>query len=165
VLFMLAIWMPIFFSIGMGKPLRSYDIERAQGSVDQVEAIVKPIAENGGDVLFISQRHLLTFGDVEDIEMIPEYETVFLMEMAMSRNREYLDHFQDELREKRFEMIVVDRLSNQIQGRDHNFAEENNAWVEEVSRPILCHYVVFDGLSNPPLDFYVPRSDESPCDS
>jgi hypothetical protein len=160
-----AIWVPVCFAIGLGKPLRSYDMERAQRALDQVKSIVEPVADGGGEVLLISQRHLITFGNLRTVDVIPEYETVFLMEMAMSRNRDYLDQFQAELKAHEFDMIVVDQLSTQIQGRDHNFAEENNAWVEEVSRPILCHYVLSNRLSTPPLEFYVPRDGENPCDS
>jgi hypothetical protein len=86
------------------------------------------------------------------------------MEMAMSRNKPYLDQFHTDLREQRFDLIVVDRLSTQIQGRNDDFAEENNAWVEEVSRPILCHYGIAERLSRPPVDFYVPLSERNECD-
>ncbi|MGD8632158.1 MAG: hypothetical protein PVF85_01215 [Anaerolineales bacterium] len=163
-LVLLALSMPICFAIGMGKPLRTYDMQRAEQSLSRVKSIVEPIAEDGGNVLLISQRHLLTFGNLVDVEMIPEYETVFLMEMAMSRNRAYLDEFHEDLEDHVFDMIVVDRLSNQIQGREHNFAEENNAWVEEVSRPILCHYNAAYSIASPPLEFYVPLKGESRCD-
>jgi hypothetical protein len=83
--------------------------------------------------------------------------------MAMSRNRDYLDQFHKDLQAHRFNLIVVDHLSTQIQNRDHNFAEENNAWVEEVSYPILCHYVAIDSLREPPLQFFVPSDDQEAC--
>lgn len=163
-LVLLALSVPICFAIGMGKPLRLYDMHRAEQSISQVQSIVEPVVEHGGRVLFISQRHLVTFGTLEDVEMIPEYETVFLMEMAMSRNRGYLDNFHADLENQVFDMIVVDRLSTQIQTREHNFAEENNAWVEEVSRPILCNYGTVFSLSSPPLDFLTPLRGESQCE-
>src|SRR5688572_16916014 len=40
--------------------------------------------EAKGEVLFISQRQLLTFGEIEGVDLVPENELVFLMEMAMS---------------------------------------------------------------------------------
>jgi hypothetical protein len=163
ILVMLAVWMPILFTIGMGKPLRSYDMDQAQQSLTSIQSIVHSLSSGEGEVLFISQRHLLTFDEIKGVDLVPDYETVFLMEMAMSRNRDYLDQFQGDLRNHRFDLIVVDRLSTQIQGRDHNFAEENNAWVEEVSLPILCDYVLAHRLEGPPLDFYVPINGESPC--
>jgi len=148
--------MPILFVIGSGLPLRSYDPEQAQRSIAAIQSIVDPINAEGGEILFISQRHLLTFDQIHGVDMIPEYETVFLMEMAMSRNRAYLDKFHDELEHHRFDLIIVDRLSTQLQGSEHDFAEENNAWVEEVSNPILCYYEEIATLSKPPLQFLIP---------
>ena len=162
-LVMLAIWMPIFFTIGMGKPLRRFDMDQAQQSLVKIQSIVDLVNSQGGEVLFISQRHLLTLDVIEDVELVPEYETVFLMEMAMSRNQEYLDRFHHDLEAHLFDLIVVDALATQIQSKDHNFAEENNAWVEEVSYPILCHYVAIDSLREPPLQFFVPSDDQEAC--
>jgi hypothetical protein len=164
-LVMLAIWMPISFTVGIGKPLRSYDMDQAQESLTKIQSIVSAVSSAGGEVLFISQRHLLTLDVIEDVDMIPEYETVFLMEMAMSRNRTYLDQFHKDLENHRFDLIVVDQLSTQIQDRGHNFAEENNAWVEEISYPILCHYVAVETLPDPPLQFFVPSDAQTSCTS
>jgi hypothetical protein len=163
ILVILAIWMPIFFTIGMGKPLRRFDMDQAKQSLVKIRSIVNPVTSQGGEVLFISQRHLLTLDVIEDVEIVPEYETVFLMEMAMSRNREYLDQFHHDLETHLFDLIVVDNLSTQIQYKDHNFAEENNAWVEEVSYPILCHYVAIETLREPPLQFFVPSDGQESC--
>lgn len=163
ILLMSVIWMPICFAIGLGKPLRSLDMQQANESLARIRSTVAPISAQGGDVLFISQRHLQTFGLIDDVELIPEYETVFLMEMAMSRNRTYLDQFHEDLNNHRFDLIVVDRLSTQIQEREHNFAEENNAWVEEVSQPILCNYEPVDSLRDPPLQLFVPLENQRPC--
>ena len=160
---MLAIWMPICFTIGMGKPLRTYDLDRAQQSLAKIRSIIDPVVSHGGEVLLISQRHLLTFEAIQGVDLIPEYETVFLMEMAMSRTRPYLDQFHADLKNHRFDLIVVDNLATQIQNRDHNFAEENNAWVEEVSYPVLCHYETIETLRDPPLQFFVPSDESKSC--
>jgi hypothetical protein len=155
--------MPVFFAIGLGKPLRVFDHNQAKIALTKIQSIIDEVAERDGEVLFISQRHLLTLGQIKDVELIPEYETVFLMEMAMSRNRPYLDRFHADLESHNFDLIIVDSLSTQIQNRDHNFAEENNAWVEEISYPILCHYELIDSLSEPPLQFFVPSPENKSC--
>jgi hypothetical protein len=162
-LILLTVLMPVFFAIGLGKPLRGFDNNQAQASLANIQANVNKVAKEDGGILFISQRHLLTLDQINNVALIPEYETVFLMEMAMSRNRPYLDQFHVDLENHRFDMIIVDSLSTQIQDRDHNFAEENNAWVEEISFPILCHYDLIDSLSNPPLQFFVPSHEIKSC--
>lgn len=156
-LFMSIIWMPICFAIGLGRPLRSFDIQQANRAMENITAIVESTAERGGTVLFISQRHLQTLGYVQGVELIPEYETVFLMEMAMSGNEEYLEQFRRDLKNRRFDLIVVDALSTQIQDRDEDFAEENNAWVTEVSFPILESYKVVATFEMPPTQILAPR--------
>ena len=158
-----AIWIPVCFALGSGVPLRTFDAGQAQQALEYVQSMVDPLVDRGEEILFISQRHLLTFHQVTGVEMIPEYETVFLMEMAMSRNRAYLDRFHGDLSRHRFGLIVVDRLSTQIQGSENDFAEENNAWVEEVSTPILCSYTELAQLAKPPLEFLIPSTGTTDC--
>ena len=162
-LLMSVIFMPLFFVLGTGRPLRVFETTQAQKSLVTIQSMVDPINAQDGDVLFITQRHLLTLGQISGVKLIPDYETVFLMEMAMSRNRTYLNQFHADLESHHFDLIVVDNLSTQIQGRDHNFSEENNAWVEEVSIPLLCHYDVIESLSLPPLQFLVPSEESRSC--
>jgi hypothetical protein len=100
---------------------------------------------------------------VPGIPLEPEYETVFLMEMAMSGNRDYLDRFHSLLEQQTFGLIVVDRLSTALQGRNHNFGEENDAWVTEVSLPLLCSYEFSARFDRPPVDLLVPRADPTAC--
>jgi hypothetical protein len=160
-----AIWMPVSFVLGGGMPIKPFDRGQAQRAMGTIQSTVDRVTEKGEEILFISQRHLLTFGQIEGVEIVPEYETVFLMEMAMSRTRPYLDQFHADLAQKRFGLIIVDRLSTQLQGRDHDFAEENNAWVEEVSTPILCYYKELASLGKPPLQFLVPSISKEGCSS
>ena len=120
-------------------------------------------AKVGDEVLFISQRHLLTFELIRDVPLVPEYETVFLMEMAMSDNQPYLEEFHKDLREARFGLIIVAPLEKLYQGRSHAFGEENAAWVREVSEPILCYYTPLDTLDSPRLQILSPRPESERC--
>ena len=155
---------PLVFAVAAGGAWVGRDSTSAEVSLRLLRQAVEGAGQRGERVLFISQRHLLTFGRIEDVDLEPEFETVFLMEMAMSGNRPYLDRFHALLREQAFDLIVVDRLSTTFQGRSHNFGEENDAWVREVSLPILCYYEVSQRLGRPPLDVMVPRT-EPACPS
>jgi hypothetical protein len=115
----------------------------------------------GGEVLFISQRQLLTFNYVQNIPLVPEDELVFLMEMAMSDNAAYMDAFHADVSKRRFAMIVSEPLIIQYQGRSHGFGEENDAWVARVSEPVLCYYEPSIKLDTVGLVLYTPRHD--PC--
>jgi peroxiredoxin len=119
------------------------------------------VTKQGGEVLFISQRHLLTFDEVQDVPLVPDYELVFLMEMAMSDNATYMDAFHSDISSQRFTMIVSEPLVIQYQGRNHAFGEENDAWVEGVSEPVLCYYEPSMELPAAGVVLYTPRA--APC--
>jgi hypothetical protein len=161
VAFLVAI--PLVFAVGAGGRWIERDFASAVTALAGIRQAAGEAAARGERVLFISQRHLLTFGMVPGIPLEPEYETVFLMEMAMSGNRDYLDRFHSLLEQQTFGLIVVDRLSTALQGRNHNFGEENDAWVTEVSLPLLCSYEFSARFDRPPVDLLVPRADPTAC--
>ena len=113
-------------------------------------------------MLFITQRHLLTFDKIESIPLVPEYELVFLMEMAMSANPDYLGQFHADLASQRFGYIVSEPLNPDLQGRSRPFGEENDAWVEQVSIPILCYYEPTVSLDGYNIQILTPRP--NPCE-
>jgi hypothetical protein len=109
-------------------------------SLQAVDKHLKTVHQAGGEILFISNRHMLAFNYADEIDLIPDYERVFLMEMAMAGDEEYLEQFYEHLKNHRFDLIIVEPLYDQEKGAFSSFGEENDLWVERVSRPILCHY-------------------------
>ena len=160
----LLVSIPILFVLGAGSTIVRYDAGQAQSALGLVQEYARGAATEEDEVLFISQRHLLTFDMVQDVPLVPEYETVFLMEMAMSGNQAYLEDFHNDLREGRFGLIIVATLERQYQGRSHAFGEENDAWVREVSEPILCYYAPIETLDSPRLQLLVPRAESEWCE-
>ena len=88
--------------------------------------------------------------------MVPDYELVFLMEMAIARNQEYLEAFQADLQAQRYGLIVSGPLTTTLQGAAHSFGEENDAWVRKVAKPILCYYEPVLKLKDPALMLLAP---------
>jgi hypothetical protein len=93
-----------------------------------------------GDVLFIDQRQLFTFGYIKDIPFVSEYEKKILMNEALSTNYEYYESFYRDITSQRFSLIVVEPLRTPVKDSTSEFGEENNAWVNWVSIPVLCYY-------------------------
>ena len=156
-----AVCVPIFFAITSGGQPRVYDFATAQKYLTSLEEHLQPVVKRNGEILFIDQRHLLTFGYLKDIPLVPDYEEVFLMEMVMSGNRFYLDKLVSDLKNQRFASIVSGIQPVIHQGRAYAFGEENDAWVKEVAEPLLCYYqkeIEYEDIS---LVIYVPR--ETPC--
>jgi hypothetical protein len=135
-----AVLAPLYPLVLNGGPIPEWNVAQAWQDVGDLRQEVQPAAQAGGKVLFIWQRHLLTFGLIDGVQLEPDYETVELMEMAMSNNRPYLEQFYKDLREHRYAMIVAMVQNPFEQNADRAFAEENNLWVQRVARPILAYY-------------------------
>lgn len=82
-----------------------------------MQAVLDQLREQPGEVLFISERQLLSFHELQGVRVVPEYEKVFLMEMAMGNNQPYLQRFYMDLVSHRFKAIITDTISTRLQGR------------------------------------------------
>jgi hypothetical protein len=112
-----------------------------------------------GEVLFIYQRQLLTFGMIPNVQIVPEDEVVSLMEMAISGNKPYLDKFYADLASHRFAAIVASRQNLGVETGD--FIEESNVWTRLVAQPLLCQYKPAVTLTFSNIQVFIPRA--KPC--
>jgi len=131
--------LPSLFLSSSLEPFFRPDWSATEKALRRLQSLVKQVPANR-EILFISERQLLTFAYLRDIRLVPEYERVFLMEMAMANNQPYLQQFYEDLREHRFALIVNEPLYVTAKGSPVRFGEENDAWVERVAKPLLCTY-------------------------
>ena len=157
----LALVVPLYFSILLGGPLNLPEDDLVNRALQRIQFLVDEAEAENGQVLFISQRHLLTFHLI-DGQLVHDYEKLFLMEMAISHNQEYLQTFEDDLSDKRFTYIVTDPLNLHIRDEELDpLSAENNEWVREVSSRVLCYYrelASYDALG---IQILWPRYDDS----
>jgi hypothetical protein len=59
-----------------------------------------------GEVLFIDQRQLLTFGFIQGVPLVPDYEKKLLMDEALSEDTKYFSNFNTDLKNHRFSLII-----------------------------------------------------------
>lgn len=116
-----------------------------------------------GDVLFIDQRQLLTFGYIQDIPFVSQYEKKILMNEAMSTNYEYYSSFYQDITAQRFSLIVVEPLRTPIKDSSFEFGEENNAWVNWVSIPVLCYYQEVQTYKDVNVMLLIPKPVPDDC--
>lgn len=133
----IAALIPALFLVPELYPRPKYQDGMNQSAHQQLVQAVEA-EERGGPVLFISERQMVALGDV-NVPLIPDYEVIILMEMAMSGNQNYLDRFYSDLRSHRFSAIVAGKQNLGIK-ESGVFYEENNAWNALVSPYILCYY-------------------------
>jgi hypothetical protein len=159
----LAALIPVVFLIPSLMPYPRYNAGANQAARDQLIALVNAAAKDG-PVLFINERELITFGFV-NADLVPEYEAVTLMEMAMSGNADYMNRFYDDLKHLRFAAIAAGKQNLTIKD-EGAFAEENNVWNTKVSPYLLCYYepvALLEG-DRSRIEFFVPRFGDKDCD-
>jgi hypothetical protein len=154
---------PVAYTLLSGAPFTPPDPLRGTEVLEAVTSAVTQTRDAGHEVLFISERHLVTFNVIENVPLVPEYEKVFLMEMAMSANPKYLGQFREDLAAERFGLIVSHPLRVVYQGRDHQFGEENDAWVRHVSEVVLCYYEPVETFKDVGVQLLMPRAEAGDC--
>jgi hypothetical protein len=120
--------------------------EQAKTEIIELQMLIDQTGGGEGEVLFIQNRHLLSQGLIQNVELVPEYDKVYLMEMVISNNTAYMAQFQKDLADHRFRIIVMEPIyPKKLTTSSHVFTEEHNAWTEMVSLPVLADYhIVLD---------------------
>lgn len=153
---------PLIFLIPALSSFPRFNDQADQAVFAQLKTLVE-VAGQKGPVLFIHERHLVTFHDV-NVTLVPDYENVTLMEMAMSNNQAYLQRFYADLRNHRFAAIVAGKQN--VGFKDEGaFSDENNVWNTRISPYIVCYYQSFAEFetNGSKVDFYVPRAAPEGC--
>ncbi len=163
VLVILLLIVPVWSQWRNGVRIRKYDTERTQKVLSALQERMDKVNAQGGDILFITQRHLVSMEMLDGVTLIPEYEREDLMEMAMANNEEYSRQFQNDMENQRFALIVVDPLNYKFLENDRSFWEENNVWVGYAMRPILCNYRLDEVFPEDEIALYVPQEEERQC--
>lgn len=157
-----ALLVPLGFALPQIGFFHSYDRASAEKDIQRLGQIVSEVVSNGGEILFVTERQLLTFDELENILLVSEYEQIELMEMAMSGNRDYLEQYYLDLQNRRFSLIIAEeqKFTQQKKGA---FLEENNAWVRYIGAPLLCAYKPVETLTSTNVQVFEPRSGQPSC--
>jgi len=147
----------VTWNLNVGNPFVQRDFAKAADDLEEMRIVMSQVRP-GGEVLFITQRQLLTFGEITGVKLVPEYELLTLSEMAISNNLPYLEQFDSDLRAHRFAVIVAN-IQNTITKDPERaaFSEENNAWVEHVSHSILQYYESRLTLDKQGVELFFPK--------
>ena len=156
-------WLAVLADVEKPKDLGSLPSEGAiQADLQELNQAMKT-AQGQGDVLFMDQRQLLTFGYIRDVALVPEYEKKLMMDEALSSNAAYFQPFYKDLAAHRFSLIISDPLRTPIKDSEYGFGEENNAWVKWIAKPILCYYQEKNTLTDVHVEMLTPRQGPNDC--
>ena len=139
------------------EPFPVFDKSAAYQDLLRLDATVQKVVASGQEVLFISERQLLTFEYIKNVPLVPYYELLTLMEMAISHNQNYLTKFYTDLKDQRFALIVMNKQYVIFKDGTASFPEENNAWVKYITVPILQYYQPITWLRASGIEIYARR--------
>jgi len=157
------VFIPILITFGSSSQFLRFHPQATEDSLLKMQRNISRALEDGGEILFISERQLLTFDYIDGVTLVPEYEKVFLMEMVMAGNRNYLDAFETDIQNQRFDLIITDPLFDMYKEPGGDWAEENNVWVNAVSVPILCNYWRKVTFAESGVQILAPRDNSEAC--
>lgn len=156
---------PVAFNLQGGGRLILPNEALVDQAIDQIREVVEAAAQEG-EILFIDQRQLLTFGQV-NVPLVVDYELKDLTNKAMIGDPALFSDFYADLRSGRFRMIVTGHLPNQWRGRGHPFGEEDDAQLEYIYLPLQEYYQPAIRLDDVgvwllvPVDSGLPSSQDS----
>jgi len=107
----------------------------------------------------------LTFGYVENVPLVPEYEKKVLMNAAMGAEATYFQTLYADLAARRFSLIISEPLRAPVKDSSYQFGEENNAWVQWVVKPVLCYYDEIETFRSAQIQLLVPKQGDIDCSS
>jgi hypothetical protein len=152
-------WSYLQFNIGF----RTENPARTQNVLTSLQQYVDQANAQGGKILFITQRHLLSMHMLDDVPLVPEYEREDLMEIAMANDLQHIQTFREDMEDQRFALIVVDPLNYNILSKQRSFSEENNVWVTRIMKHILCNYREEVAFPADEIALYVPQEGQRQC--
>ena len=159
----MAVIIPVFFSLQGGRSISLPNQSRTENALLTIQEYADQTASTGGKVLFIAERQLLTFGEIQDIPLLPEYERMKLMEMVMGGNQEYLEEFRQRIENQEYALIISEPLETKYKGRSVQFGDENDVYVRQVSIPVLCYYEPVKTISQFPIQLLMPKAAADIC--
>lgn len=152
---------PVTYSLQNKDRLELPSAEKTNETMNAVQNKVSEYSKKG-EILFIDHRQLLTFGLVENVPLVNDYEKKVLMDKAMADNGEYFTQFYEDIYQHRFALIINEPANIITRGSEYSFGEENDAYVKWVTIPLLCAYEPIYSSQATSLELLVPRTIESP---
>lgn len=121
----------------------------------RIQEYIDQLGKNS-TIMCINNCQLFSFDYLKADHVEGKYEKIILMEMAMADNKLYMDDFRNDIMEKRFPLIISEKLDTTIEERNKTFGEENNIWVEQVSAFVLQYYKPLQYYKNVDIEILVP---------
>jgi hypothetical protein len=131
--------LPAAYEVQFGSRLTFPPTSIVESTLQGIQATVN-VDLKYGEVLFMDQRQLLTFGYTKNTPLVADYEKKFMMDQALTGDSNYFQTFYQDLVRKRFSLIVSEPLETFQQHTGEIFGDEGDSFVKWISIPVLCYY-------------------------
>ena len=81
-LLILICFVPVWFAFMRGGRWNFQPRQGETAKLEEIQTAMDILNKEPGPILFVTERQLLTMGAIEGVELVPEYEKVFLMEIS-----------------------------------------------------------------------------------
>ncbi len=154
---------PLLFAL----TVTPYNPPPGPGSVNEVLAemqnYVSTAAQKGEQVLFIDNKQLLAFGLFSTRPVETQYETWYMLDMAMSENESFFQNFYQDLKTHRFGVIIAYPQPKLLQDQNVPLSEENNAQLTWIGYPLLCYYQEAYIRLDVNVEVFTPKAQTQGC--
>ena len=155
---MIPAFMPMVAVTPLEVPLQKY----VDMTIELLQTETQHVVAQGGEVLFMDQRQLFTFGHIQ-APFVPEYEKKQVMDRALAGDLDYFESFYQDLANQRFGLIITDPQRIRYADEEEQWGAENDAWVQWVTEPLYCFYEPKFSKDKTAVWFFVPRDDITDC--
>jgi len=163
IMILILIAIPAFYPVIDALPLELPPNDRVEWTLEIIQEESDKAVGAGGEVLFMDQRQLLSFGFIENVPLVADYEKKKVMDKAMSGDAEYFTEFYQDIADQRFALIITEPQNIRYATAADDWSEENDVWVEWVTIPLLCHYEPIHEIKKTSVWILRPRTDVGEC--
>jgi hypothetical protein len=161
------VFVPALRPIWLGQRPERPSAERTEYVLNSIREYTTCAAEYG-EVLFMDERQLLTFGEVPQVPLVVDYEKKFVMDHALTENAAYFEQFEADLAAGRFSLILTESQPVDVRSYTETMSgdgviEENNAWLFWVTRPLQADYQTVEDFDDVGVQLLMPYDRSYAC--
>lgn len=135
------VFIPSWYVLRTGGPLQLPSDDTVRVALRDIEDVVYARSHEG-EILFLDQRQLLTFGEIQNVPVVMEHELKELTNRAMTGDPALFADYYADIESQRFSLIVTGHLPTSYTDAGHPFGEEDNAQYEFIYEPLFAYYEV-----------------------
>ena len=139
IILVLLVVLPVGFQFTQPSFFTPPQQDLADQAISSIRKQVSTALNKGKPVLFMTEKQLITFGQLPGTPMVFDYEKVYMLDWAMSDSMDQLNNFYRDLKDNHFGLIIIDPQPGLLKPQNAFFSDEHNAQVSRIGRYLDCY--------------------------